>query len=269
MNLSALRFDLFPNANGPACIVTLVPRPPDGQPLAYWSPKRHYTEGQGRRIVIDGSDLNWIDTAEAAGDPWSWTALAWGGRRDHELIRRINGDRRRTTLKKIIADTEGWSSKKGFERRIKDVQHDENRLGLRILEKHQYWGKCGTVCSPGDFPRNTNPVFGRPRELEAFRLPLLIMHLSWTVEHGRFKASLCEDLNDENYLLFSQSYYGISAPKADELTGPALVLNSVFAVYFLFLTSSRLGSYLPTSLIEDIKTNPSPNPSGSIGARIG
>ena len=259
VNLSALRFETFPKATGPACIVTLVPQPPDGQPLAYWCPKRHYTGRRGHRIVMDGTDLNWIEPAEAAGDPWAWTALAWGGRRDHELIRRLKSDGRRKTLEKIISESEGWDSTKGFERRIKGVQPVQDRLELRILEEHGHWSECKTVCSPSYFPRNKNPLFGRPRELEAFLLPKLIMRLSWTVEQGRFKAVLCEKSEKDKYLLFSQSYYGISAPSAKALTLPALVLNSVFAVYFLFLTSASAGSYRPKLLNGDVEQIPIPN----------
>ena len=260
VNLSALRFDLFPKAAGPACIVILVPQPPDGQPLAYWFPKRHYAGRRGHRIVMDATDLNWIDPIEAAIDPWAWTALAWGGRRDHELIHRLKGDGRRKTLERIIADTEGWASTKGFERRIEDVERVEDRLGLPVLEepKSKYWRACEIICSASYFPRNTNPLFGRPRELEVFQLPKLIMQLSWTVEHGRFKAVLCEASNGNTHLLFSQSYYGISAPNSDALTVPAIVLNSVFAVYFLFLTSASAGSFRPKLLNGDIEQIPIP-----------
>ena len=259
VNLSALRFETFPKAISPACIVTIVPSPPDGEPLAYWCPKRHYAGRHGHRIIMDGTDLNWIDPHEAAGDPWAWTALAWGGRRDHELVRRLKGDGRRKTLATIIAGSQEWHSTKGFERRIKGVQPFQDRLELPILENHEDWSECETVCSPNYFPRNKNPLFGRPRELDAFTLPKLIMRLSWTVEQGRFKAVLCEPSGEDTHLLFSQSYYGISAPNAELLTLPALVLNSIFAVYFLFLTSASAGNYRPKLLNGDIEQIPIPN----------
>lgn len=262
VNLSALRFDLFPKATGPACIVTLSPKLPDGEPLAYWCPKRHFTGRRGHRIDIDGTDLNWVYPKEAAGDPWSWTALAWGGRRDHELIRRLKGNGREGTLGKTIKREEGWSSTKGFERRIKGVEPFDDRLGKRILEDHAYWSDCDIVCFAKRFPRNENPLFGRPRELEAFRLPKLIMRLSWTVEQGRFKSSICLPDEEDSLLLFSQSYYGISAPTPDALTVPAIVLNSMFAVYFLFLTSASVGSFRPKLLNSDIEEVPIPNVPG-------
>ena len=258
VNLSAIRFGVFKKAVGPACIVTFVPRPPDGGPLAYWSPKQHYSGRRKQFIILDDADLNWVYPHEAATDPWVWTALAWGGRRDYELIRRIKGDSRWKTLGEMISNTEGWDSTKGFERRIQNVAHLEDRLGLRILEEHRHWIEYKIVCIASSFPKNQNPYFGRPKNLKNFYLPKLILKLSWTVEQGRFRAALCEASGEDELLLFSQSFYGISAPIPSDLVSPAIVINSVFAVYFLFLTSARMGNNRPTALKDDIENIPIP-----------
>jgi len=259
VNLAVLRFDLFPNATSPACIITIVSQPSDGLPLAYWCPKQHYAGEGGLRIVIDAHDLNWVYPQEAAEDPWVWTALAWGGRRDHELVRRMKSDARRPPLESVIAEGAGWQSTNGFKRRISHGKPYTNRIGLRILEDHDLWNACPIVSDASRFPENTNPLFERPRDLELFQLPKLIMRLSWTVDQGRFKAILVESRSGaDSHLLFSQSYYGVSAPDPTSLAALALVLNSAFAVYFFFLTGGRVSSYRPTLLKEDIEQIPMP-----------
>ena len=259
VNLSAIRFALFPKATGPACIVTITPQTPDGSPIRYWSPKQHFMGEGGHRIILDAHDLNWVYPQEAAEDPWVWTALAWGGRRDHELIRSMKSDPRRRSLESAIEEDSGWSATKGFERRLKNVQTREDRLNLRILEDQSLWDNCPLACDSSRFPLNENPIFGRPKELKDFLLPRLLMRLSWTVEHGRFKASLISSHDAASkHLLYSQSYFGISAPAMGDLAALALALNSIFAVYFFFLTGGRTASYRPTLINDDIEQFPLP-----------
>lgn len=260
VNLSALRFDLFPNATSPACVVTISPQSPDDNPLAYWCPKQHFTGEGGHRILLDAHDLNWVSPQEAAQDPWVWTALAWGGRRDHELISRIKNNYRTKSLKEVIEHEDGWHSTNGFKRRLSQAAPYPDRVGLRVLEDHELWSDCPIISDAKLFPKNTNPLFERPRELSVFELPRLIMRLAWTVDQGRFKAVVVDSQdNSDKYLLFSQSYYGLSSPDTASLATLALALNSSFAVYFFFLTGGRVGSYRPTLLKEDIEQLPVPS----------
>jgi hypothetical protein len=263
VNLSALRFGLFMKVKGPACIVSLAPTPPDGQPLAYWCPKQSCTAADGQRLAIDAQDLNWVYTKEAAGDPWIWTALAWGGRRDRELIRRMGDGSRRITLQKAIEDIPGWDSSDGFKRRRSAAKKWDELVGLHILENHDLWGQCAIVSDLEFFPKNTDPWFERPRTLDAYRLPILVMSRAWEVAEGRFKAVIVEsEEKRRSHLLYSQSFCGVRTPDDHSLASLALVLNSSLAVYYFFLTGGRLGSYLPTLLKEDIEQLPLPKENG-------
>ncbi len=265
VNLSAIRFDLFPNATSPACIITLAPPPPGDMPLAYWCPKQHHAGEGGHRIIIDAHDLNWVYPEEAATDPWVWTALSWGGRRDYELIRRLRSDVRRHTLESLVSDGKGWFSTNGFKRRPSQAKPYTDRLRLSILEDHEFWNDCSVVSDVGRFPQNINPLFERPRELQLFRLPKLIMKQSWTMDEGRFKAVLVDSFDGQDtHLLFSQSFYGVSAPDTASLAALALALNSIFAVYYFFLTGGRVNSYRPTLLKEDVEQIPVPSAAISI-----
>lgn len=89
VNLSALRFVLFPRATSPACVVKMAPTEPEGEPIIHVHPKRSHTEEERYRLIIEPCDESEVWPNEAAQDPIVWTALAWGGRRDLEIMRRL------------------------------------------------------------------------------------------------------------------------------------------------------------------------------------
>ena len=95
VNLSTLRFKLFEGAVSPPCIVTLRPTMPDNTPLVYMSPKQvrpggaEMTDSQ-YTMVIEPHDISQVWPDEAMAEPLVWTALAWGGRRDLNLIKHLS-----------------------------------------------------------------------------------------------------------------------------------------------------------------------------------
>jgi hypothetical protein len=163
VNLSALRFKLFPDAVGPACLITMRPIEPDAEPIAFWSPKETYHAGDEYRLVIDAHDLNWVSPQEAATDPLVWSALTWGGRRDLELVRRLRASPR--TLGAATAGAE-WRSVRGFQRgvRLPSVPRDADapqvwrnvrrvfdqgrvrRILLECLDKYSAKSRIGVIC---------------------------------------------------------------------------------------------------------------------------
>jgi type I restriction-modification system DNA methylase subunit len=57
INLSALRFKLFPNATSPPCIITFSKMAPDGQTFSYICPKLTQTLSDDYRVVIEPQDI--------------------------------------------------------------------------------------------------------------------------------------------------------------------------------------------------------------------
>lgn len=349
VNLSALRFKLFPAAIGPACVVTMRATPPDGEPIAFWSPKQTYSLDQHYRVVVDAHDLNWVSPHEAATDPLVWSALSWGGRRDLELVRRLSASF--TTLKEAT-DAGDWRSVRGFQRgtRLPSVrrwpnapqvwcnvrrvfdrrpverilrqamdQHPErnriavichlehrtvidllpashrqrvatvvllgsgpsgesaapsaacdlvivlapvreypDRVGKRILETQDLWNQCPIVTNPSAFPVNEDPFFEHPRDLASFRVPAILVKESWSVDRQRFSCIIVEPDDENDVLLFSQSFYGISGPSSDALASLAVAIRSSLAVHYFYLTSGRLASYRPTIRKVDLDDLPLP-----------
>lgn len=257
-NLSALRFlDLFPNAVGPACIVKLRPIELDDNPIAYWSPKPTHSKEEEQRIVIDSLDLNWIWPEEAATESTAWPALTWGSRRD--LLYILNLKHKHDT----IDSNSQIHISRGFQRGSDKKERPlcEERIGIPILEGKEgkkIWKSLSAFSKIDIFPTNEDPYFERPRNNKVFELPAIITEETWTIKAGnKFKAVLVTP-NKRESLLFSNSFIGVASTNADLLASLHLVLNSSFAVYYLFLTSGRLASYVPALRDEDLKSLPLP-----------
>ena len=245
VNLSTLRFlNIFPETVGPACIITLQSIPPDGDPIAYWSPKQTHTNEDQHRVVIDALDLNWVWPEEAATDPVVWPALMWGGRRDFELAKRIMQ----------IDERIEYEPKTGFFRGKKDNSYPDF-IGLKTLDDNALFALCPIVTNTEAFLENEDEYFERGRELSTYRLPLVVLKATWKRITRRFKAVIVNSTKD-NYLLYSKSFSGFHTSDEKILASIALSYNSLLSVYYFFITSGRLASYRPSLRNEDIKTLP-------------
>jgi len=248
VNLSALRFlKIFPNAVSPSCIINMRPFEPDGEAIAYWYPKQPHTQEEQFRVVIDEQDLNWVWPEEAALEPIVWPALTLGGRRDFNAITRMKSS---AIALRELESTRGWRIFTGFKRVSKSAKKHSDRIGIPCLEKHELFWKAHSPISVNFFPRNTNPNFERAHSLETFRLPLLIVGRSW---RKGFKAILVLPEGVKKHLLYSQSFFAVSAPQITDLKRMALLINRPLYAYYLFLTSGRLASYRPTIREEDLR----------------
>jgi len=257
VNLSALRFlKIFPNAIGPACIIKFRPIEPDDNPIAYWSPKSIHSKEEYQRIVIDVQDLNWVWPEEAATEAVVWPALTWGSRRDLSLILKLKNNN------ETIESSNHVNTSRGFTRG-KDGEVYNERIGLPILEGKEgkkIWKNLPIYSGTTNFPRNDNPCFVRVRNDDVFKLPTIVMKETWTIQaNNKFKAVLVRpNKKGKDILLFSNTFMGIKSDNADLLASLHIVLNSSFAVYYLFLSSGRLASYVPAIRDEDLKSLPLP-----------
>jgi hypothetical protein len=260
INLSALRFGLFRDAVSPACIIIMRPGGASEHPTIYECPKPRYTKEDDYRLVVEPCDTNYVYPEEAVKDRLVWTVLAWGGRRDLALIRKL-----RQRPFSTIAELEEKGvlrARNGFKRGILRAKKYAQAQNLPVLESHTIWDKLPIAVDSDQFPTNTNLMFERFRELdENYTLPLLVIKESWTVEAKRFKAVLVKAASPSaNKLLFSQSFNGIRSPPGSgyDINSIGLAINSILAVYYFLLTGARMGSYRPTLLLDDIREFPLP-----------
>jgi len=258
-NLSALRFGLFKRAVSPACTVVIRPAGPSEEPTTYICPKPRHTKQDEYCIVVEPCDINYIYPEEAIKDRLVWTVLAWGGRRDLALIRKLR--RRPFSTIEDLEKKGHVHARNGFKRGILRAKEYPESQNIPILESHEIWENLSIVVDYEQFPLNTNTMFERFRDLENYILPLVIIKESWTVEAKRFKAVLVKaSSSSANKLLFSQSFSGIRSSATSEynINTVALAINSVLAVYYFLLTGARMGSYRPTLLLDDIREFPLP-----------
>jgi hypothetical protein len=262
VNLSALRFILFPTAISPACIVTMRPSPPDGEAFTYICPKPTHTAEDDTRIFIEPHDINTIYPDEAANDPWVWLALMWGGRRDLVFIRQLSKRKNFAKLKK----EEIASTRQGTIRGDRSKRQDEI-ISRRIMMSDGLPEGTFLRINPRDLPINEDP-FTHSRdstELSAFEPPQLIIKQSWQQGTGRFQAVLNASRNGEG-IICSRSYISIHVEREHlpTLEAACLSYNSKLAVYYLLLSSGRFASYRPEPTVQDLLNVPLPEPQGGL-----
>lgn len=260
INLATLRFGLFRQAVSPACIITIRPVPPDGQPLLYVCPKSTHTNEDDYRVVIEPSDSHFIHQREAASDSLVWSALMWGNRRDLAFVRELA---RYPNINKLRA--RGLvKTREGVIRGDRGLKQKEI-LNRPILEEDNFPRLESLYLSAKKLPPNKDPYTdsAASKDFSAFDLPQLLIKQSWQTEHGRFQAAVVKSNEELGGVICSQSYISVHAEDEQLLTylqAACLSYNSLVAVYYLLLTSGRLASYRPEPLVSELLDVPIPQP---------
>lgn len=261
VNLSALRFELFPKAVAPACIITLRGAALDGEPLSYVCPKPIKGGEVGYRILIEPLDMQTVYPEEATGDPFVWTALAWGGRRDLSFLRELS---HYPTLDKLERDRVIKKRQGPFRGR---VQRPEKQIvGRRILYTNDFPEGTFLVLNAKRLPIATDEDarvhYKDSTDFDAFASPQLIIKQSWQVGIGRFRAATVRP-DKSGGIICSRLFASVHGPR-EWLEAACLSLNSKIAVYVLLLTSGRFASYRPEPNVDDFAQIPIPEPSTGI-----
>jgi hypothetical protein len=96
-------------------------------------------------------------------------------------------------------------------------------------------------------------------DFTAFSWPQLIIKKGWQQAASRFQARLTRS-NRKEAALCTQSYVTVHVPETQAvlLDAACLSLNSMFATYYLMLTSGRFASYRPEALVMELLAVPLP-----------
>lgn len=254
VNLSALRFQLFPTAVSPACIVTMRRVAPNDESFPYICPKPSFSSDDDFRIVIEPHDESVIKQHEVASGTLVWSALMWGGRRDLALIRKLS---RHDSLEKL-------AGRRVIKTRQGTIRGDRKRcqkelIGRRMIDADSFPPGTFLKLKKEKIPKNADPYTHSrdSTDLTAFQPPQLIIKQSWQIESARFKAAL--NLSDES-ILCNRSYVSVHADQDHQhiLDTACLTYNSQVAVYHLLLSSVRFSSYRPEPRVTEVLSVPLP-----------
>jgi len=259
-NLSAVRRDMFAGVIGPACVVVFgIAKPKPEGTLYLYAPKPARSGGIGQGFVIEPQDVSRITHGEAATDPVVWTVLSLGGLRDLELVRRLGS----------FDNIEKLETARRVKTRLGVIPGNRKKPVGDELASVPYFDATR-------FPKDVFleldaagiPPWGDPRVAEsdstnfdAFKTPQLLIKQSYSVKDGRFRAAVVRSDNPEWGTICKKTYLSVRdlSPDGRHIRSACLVYNSIIAVYYLWLTSSRVGHYITETLSKELITVPLPS----------
>ena len=252
VNLSCLRFKLFAEATSPSCVVTLQKADPDGSSTVYACPKLLGTPEDDFRIVIEDPDVHVVESWETE-DLWTWTVLMGGGRRDLELVRRMQ--RNRDTFADLIRHGD-------IEMQEGIIPGDDRPIhpGLRdrrVLYDEDFPPGTFLTFSSDILPEVSEIRSHRKTKASVFDGPQLLIKQTLRKNADRFRAAMPVG----GGVVCSQSYLtarALTDHGKKALHGAALTINSRAAAYFLSLTTGRI-SYRPELRVGDLRELPLAN----------
>lgn len=255
-DFSALRRNVFEHSVAPVCTVLLQPHQPDDSTVLFARPSARANGSSLDTIIIEANNVHHVEKDEAARDPWVWSVLSNGSRRDLELLSRL------AKLPKLesIIDKSRMGIVRGSdpERR----RSESTILGRRILESASFPESTFLVLDMNDLEPNKDPYVTAKdsSSLLAFAAPQMLIKMTWRTGSRRYRAAVVDTHGEAEGALCSQSYVSvrIKESKREFLNSACLTLNSSLAVYFLFLTGSSSIDYIPKAQTKELLSVPLP-----------
>ena len=251
VNLSHHTNWLFPESKMPA--IVLLRKHPSPSPPAItavqvpWSP----VASSCYAFHISPSDIITVPLADWKRKPVLektelLKAAFFGGRRDLALLERLVANH--SSLNERLGDI---SSELSMGMKRGDRSKDSSSLqGLPLLAK----GDLQSLSSPTNLAIYTEPRAERPRRLQVYRAPLLVVK-----EVSRLDARPIASVL-RNDTVFTDAFFGASLPSrldlAYLLSG---ILSSSITSWFLLMTASSYGLWKRRILLRDIKRLPVPD----------
>jgi hypothetical protein len=251
MDLSALRFKVFSQSSSPVSLAIATPNEPT-HAFSYSRPRRLVEFGAFEHLQIEPSDSHEVTASEFAEKPWILSALAWGNGRNLGLLRRIQEQVEQGIFLTLrdLKELPDWVGREGYKRgkATRTLKKPELAAGNHVIIEASNLVKD---CIIGDLAINKDPYFHSKdvKDNSVFSGPLLLLAKSWSAELG-FRAAIYQ-----GHAIFpASSIYGFHFPRMDARVAKAAcdVVNSVFAEWFLTLTSGRATTYRPEILADDL-----------------
>lgn len=246
VNFSALVYELFASSLSP--VVAFFYRsglPSEQSKLVYGVPKPSPISLHLGAIVLDTTEVKYLDKEELINHPILWKVASWGTARDAMLIQRLRSFPTLQSLEKANPSLLRTEIREGY---IKA------RKGIKSIKAPWLYEK--PLLDVKDFKRYvvearghvTEIEFERPRNPEIYTGPLALIH-----------KSKCEAaFFDKGFVAYRNKITGIAGQPGQENLLKWLVayINSPLAKYYHFLTSTSWAVERGTIIHDEYKQMP-------------
>lgn len=224
VNFAAMRMELFGKAISPSVAFFYTPNEPVlDQKLVYGVPKPSPLSQHLKAIVLDTTEIKFLDYQEILDNPYLWKVALWGTPRDAALMRRLKS---LPTLKQQ-ANQLNWEMGQGFQlkgsRKLKPANWLTGKQEVSVSKLNPYvidYSECQPV---------SQKLFYTSGTPERFKAPLVLIRQS-----KRYAAFSNEDI------AYKHKITGVAGKHDQEWLLRWLVayINSSLAAYYHFLTST-------------------------------
>ncbi|MCI0692778.1 SAM-dependent methyltransferase [candidate division KSB1 bacterium] len=225
INFSALCYELFSESLSPAVAIFYHPRSSSqGNKIVYGVPKPSVLSQQLGAIVLDATEIKFLDRDELLAHPVLWKVASWGTPRDAALIERLS------SLPTLREQTEllGLKIQEGLIAEY--AGSDKNKapwlkgMPFVLTQNFQPYVVDLEACEPIE-----KLIFHRPRTPEIYLGPLALI-----------RRSKCVAAFSDRDITYNNKITGIVGQPAHEPILKWLVgyINSPLAQYYHFLTST-------------------------------
>lgn len=224
VNFSALRRELFGDAVSPSSAIFYNSRPPNwNEKLVYAVPKPSPLSRHLRAIVLDTTEVKFLDRKELLDRPYLWKVAQWGTPRDAALINRLKA---LTCLADQIEKL-GWKMGQGYQingpgkKKPAPWLTGQKMIPTGQLKPYTLDESALHIVKESQFYRTSNAAF--------FKAPLVLIH-----------QSQCAAAYKDKDIAYQHKISGVAGREEDKWLLKWLVayINSPLCKYYQFLTST-------------------------------
>ncbi len=244
---------LFGDATGPISIVYFQKEQPEHplDKIAYYAPKTFIKSNVIDGLNIDFTDLKYLPREECQKpDTKIWKVAMWGGINDWNLINALDGKIFEDLLSqnKFVKGLGLQFLDKSTIKPIVDNSIIRNYIKPQLIER--FSSSSFSTLNDG-LTEDSKRIYADYYKTELESLPPINV-LRRTGQKGAFKAphiivkeglsnwEICASYLD-NDCSFNSKVIGIHHPDSQMLKGLVCLINSKFALYYIFLTSASIG----------------------------
>ena len=237
VNFSAIRHELFLGAISPTVAAFYTPNSATGsESIVYATPKPSPISRHLKSIVLDTTEIKFLDRTEVIEKPYLWKVALWGTHHDAKLLAWFGSY--------PSLHNQGFKLRMGFQKETPKGDKNEAKWleNMLCVESDNFVSYLATATG-----LVTSKSFHRAVSKEVFHAPLILVH----------RASCQASLSRIN-LAFRDTISSINGDieQINILKWLTCVINSPITQYYQFMTSTRWGVERPSPLQNEFEQMP-------------